>query len=208
MARPHYLTINLAVMTTMASATLFAVFLWVLAVFQASGIVAAGVLGTMLLAIVFGFTTASIHSATVLCTMLLGASMRMIGMFAALIARATGMVGAMSAMIGCIRAVFGANRIVAIWMVCTVGFTVVLSDRFMLAMSDASLAFFAFGFFAMLNAIMLDRVYRGLMIGAMLWLHFRRSDCRRCNWCRNGRGYCDGRSRSRCLAFFGSGAAG
>ena len=195
-------------MTTMASATLFAVFLWVLAVFQASGIVAAGVLGTILLAIVLLFTAASIHSATVLCTMLLGASMRMIGMFAALIARAAGMVSAMGTMIGCIRAVFGANRIVAVWMVGTVGFTVVLTDRFMLAMRDASLAFFAFGFFAMLNAIMLDRVYRGLMIGAMFWLHFRRSDCRRCNWCRNGRCYCDGRSRSRCRVFFCRGAAG
>lgn len=192
----------------MASATLFAVFLWVLAVFQASGIVAAGVLGTMLLAIVLGFTTASIHSTTVFLAMLLGASMRMIGMFTALIARATGMLCAMSAMIGCIRAVFGANRIVAIWMVCAVGFTVVLTDRFMLAMSDASLAFFSFGFFAMLNAIMLDRVYCGLMIGAMLWLHFRRSDCRRCKWCRNGRCYCNGRSRSWCSAFFSSGTAG
>ena len=195
-------------MTTMTSATLFAVFLWVLAVFQARGIVAAGVLGTMLLAIVLLFTAASIHSATVFLAMLLGASMRMIGMFAALIARAAGMVRAMGTMIGCIRAMFRANRIVAVWMVGTVGFTVVLTDRFMLAMSDASLAFFAFGFFAMLNAIMLDRVNCGLMIGAMLWLHFRCSDCRRCNGCRNGRCYCDGGSRSRCRAFFRRGAAG
>lgn len=164
----------------------------------------------MLLAVVL-FTAAGIHGATVLCAMRLGASMRMFGMFAAFVARTTGMVRAMGTMVGYICAMFGTNRIVAAWMISAMRFTVMLTNGFMLAMSDASLAFFAFGFFAMLNAIMLGRIYLGLMIGAMLRLHFRRSHCRRCNRRRDNRAaryYCGGRCRSGGRVFFRSGAAG
>jgi hypothetical protein len=84
---------------------------------------------------------------------------------------------------------FGTNRIMATWMIGTVGFAVVLTDRFMLAMGYASLAFFTFHFFTMLYAIMLDSVNCGLMILAMLWLNFRSCDYgRRYRGCSNCRG--------------------
>ena len=95
-------------------------------------------------------------------------------------------------------------------MIGAMGFAVVLADGFMLTMGDASLAFFAFGLFAMLNAIMLDRFYRGLMIGTMLWLHFRRSQCwryNRCNNCSTSRRNSGGCCRSRYRAFFSGSAA-
>jgi hypothetical protein len=53
---------------------------------------------------------------------------------------------------------FSTNRIVAVRVIGAMRFAIVLADRFLFAMSDASFALFAFGFFAMLHAIVFYHV--------------------------------------------------
>ena len=104
------------------------------------------------------FAAASFHCATVFIAMLFGALMRMTGMMGAMIFSTASMVLAMCAMLGCTGAMFCANRIVAVRMICAMRFAIVLADGFLFAMSDASFALFAFGFFAMLHTIVFYRL--------------------------------------------------
>jgi hypothetical protein len=136
----------------------------------------------MLLAIVLLFTTAGIHCTSVFCAMLFGAMMCMIGMFAAFFVRAIRMMLTVGAMMGCICTMFGTNSVMTVWMIGAMCLTVMLTDRFLLTMANASLTLFALGFLAMLFAIVLYRVYRRLVIRTVFRLSFLRRNSRRNNW--------------------------
>jgi hypothetical protein len=133
----------------------------------------------MLLAIVPLFSTAGIHCTGMFFAMLFGAMMRMIRMFATFFVRAIRMMFTVSTMLGCICTMFGTNSVMTVWMIGTMCLTVVLADRFLLTMANASLTLFALGFLAMLFAIVLYRVYRLLVIRTVFRLNFLCRNCRR-----------------------------
>jgi hypothetical protein len=66
-----------------------------------------------------------------------------------------------------------------VWMIGAMCLTVVLADRFLLTMANASLTLFALGFLAMLFAIVLYRVDRLLVISTVFRLNFLCRNCRR-----------------------------